>query len=41
MLSDLIVRTLFTPPGLNISTVAAFFGAPVVIAMLLKKQKAG
>ena len=39
MLSDLIVRTLFTPPGLNISTVTAFFGAPVVIAMLLRRQK--
>ena len=39
MLSDLIVRTLFTPPGLNISTVTAFLGAPVVIAMLLRRQK--
>ena len=39
MFSDLIVRTLFTPPGLNISTVTSFFGAPVVIVMLLKRQK--
>ena len=40
LFSDLIVRTLFTPPGLNISTVTSFLGAPVVIGMLLRRRKA-
>ena len=35
---DLLCRTLFTPPGMNISTVTAFFGAPVVIVLLLKRR---
>ena len=39
MLCDLIARTMFAPAELNISTVTAVFGAPVVIAMLLKRQK--
>ena len=39
MLSDLIARTAFAPLELNISTVTSVFGAPVVIAMLLKRQK--
>ena len=39
MLCDLIARTLFAPLELNISTVTAVFGAPVVIIMLLGRQK--
>lgn len=36
---DLIARTAFAPTELNISTVTAVFGAPVVIAMMLRRQK--
>ena len=36
---DLIARTAFAPTELNISTVTSVFGAPVVIAMMLKRQK--
>lgn len=39
MFCDLIARTAFAPTELNISTVTAIFGAPVVIAMLLKKNR--
>lgn len=39
MLCDLIARTAFAPTELNISTVTSVFGAPVVIAMMLKRQK--
>ncbi len=35
---DLIARVAFAPAVLNISSVTAIFGAPVVIAMLLKKN---
>ena len=35
---DLIARTAFAPTELNISTVTSVFGAPVVIAMLAKRQ---
>lgn len=35
---DLIARTAFAPTELSISTVTAFFGAPVVIFMLLQKK---
>ena len=35
---DLIARTAFAPTELNISTVTSVFGAPVVIAMMLKRQ---
>ena len=38
---DLIARTVFAPTELNISTVTAVFGAPVVIAMLMKRYKEG
>ena len=41
MLCDLIARTAFAPLELNISTVTSIFGAPVVIAMLLRRQKGG
>lgn len=36
---DLIARTAFAPTELSISTVTAVFGAPVVIWMLLRRQK--
>lgn len=36
---DLIARVAFAPTELNISTVTAVFGAPVVIVMLLRRQK--
>lgn len=36
---DLIARMAFAPTELNISTVTSIFGAPVVIFMLVKKQK--
>ena len=39
MCCDLIARTAFAPLELNISTVTSIFGAPVVIWMLLKRQK--
>lgn len=34
---DLIARVAFAPAALNISSVTAIFGAPVVIAMLIRK----
>ena len=39
MACDLIARTMFAPTELNISTVTSIFGAPVVIAMMLRRQK--
>ena len=39
MACDLIARTVFAPTELNISTVTSVFGAPVVIAMMLGRQK--
>lgn len=39
MLCDLIARTAFSPTELAISTVTAVFGAPVVIALMLKRQR--
>lgn len=36
---DLIARTAFAPTELSISTVTSVFGAPVVVAMLLRRQK--
>ena len=36
---DLIARTAFTPTELNISTVTSVFGAPVVIGMMLRRNK--
>ena len=38
---DLIARTAFAPTELSISTVTAVFGAPVVIWMLLRRQRNG
>lgn len=40
LLSDLIARTLFAPTELSASTVTAALGAPVVIGMLLGRQRA-
>ena len=39
MLCDLIARTAFAPTELSISTVTSVFGAPVVIYMMMKRQK--
>ena len=39
LLCDLIARALFAPTALSISSVTAIFGVPVVIWMLLKRQK--
>ncbi len=39
MFSDLIARTAFAPLELNISTVTSVFGAPVVIVMMLRREK--
>ena len=39
MACDLIARTAFAPSELNISTVTSVFGAPVVIAMMIRRQK--
>ena len=36
---DLLARTMFAPTELSISSVTAVFGAPVVIWMLLKKER--
>lgn len=38
MFCDLVARTAFAPTDMNISTVTAVFGAPVVIAMLLRRK---
>lgn len=38
MFCDLIARTVFAPTELNISTVTAIFGAPVVIVMMIRKR---
>lgn len=37
---DLIARCLFAPTEVSISAVTAIFGAPVVIAILMRRQKA-
>lgn len=39
LISDLLARSLFAPRELSISTITAIFGAPVVVAMLLKKKR--
>ena len=38
LVCDLIARTLFSPLELSISSVTAVFGAPAVIAVMLKKR---
>ena len=39
LLSDLIARTAFAPTELSISAVTALFGAPVVIYVMLRRQR--
>ena len=39
LLCDLIARTAFAPTELSISSVTALFGAPVVILIMLRRQK--
>ena len=39
LLCDLLARTMFAPTELSISTVTAVFGAPVVLWILVKRQK--
>ena len=39
LLADLIARTVFAPMELSISTVTSILGAPVVIMMLISRQK--
>ena len=39
MLCDMIARTAFAPTELSISTVTSVFGAPIVIFMMLRRQK--
>lgn len=39
MFSDLVARLAFAPMELNISTVTAIFGAPVVIYMMIAKRR--
>ena len=39
MFCDLIARTLFAPTELAIGSVTAVFGAPVVIWMLLHRER--
>ena len=39
LFSDLLARTLFSPTELSISSVTAVFGAPVVIAMMIKRAE--
>lgn len=39
LFSDLVARCVFSPTEMNISTVTALFGAPIVIAILLKKNR--
>ncbi|MDE6088598.1 MAG: iron chelate uptake ABC transporter family permease subunit, partial [Oscillospiraceae bacterium] len=36
---DLLARNLFAPTELSISTVTALFGAPVVIWIMLHREK--
>ena len=39
LLCDLLARTMFAPTELSISTVTAVFGAPVVLWILVRRQK--
>lgn len=39
LMCDLIARSVFAPTEVSISAVTAIFGAPVVIAILLRRQK--
>ena len=39
LFSDLLARTVFAPTELSISSVTAVFGAPVVIYIMIRRQK--
>ena len=39
MICDMLARTVFSPTELSISTVTAIFGAPVVIAIMIKRRR--
>ena len=39
LFSDLLARTLLAPAEFSISTVTAVLGAPVVIAVMMKKYQ--
>ncbi len=39
MFSDIIARSLFAPMEINISAVTSFFGAPIVIFMIIRRRK--
>lgn len=41
LFSDLIARTVFSPTELNISSVTALFGAPVVIFVMIQRKNQG
>lgn len=41
LLCDLVARTLFSPTELNLGTVTAVFGAPVVIWLMVHRQREG
>ncbi|EEG94229.1 hypothetical protein ROSEINA2194_01867 [Roseburia inulinivorans DSM 16841] len=39
MFCDLLARMVFAPTEMSISTVTAIFGAPVMIAVMLKQRQ--
>ena len=39
LLCDLLARTMFAPTELSISTVTAIFGAPVVLCVMIRRNK--
>lgn len=41
LFSDLIARTVFSPTELNISSVTALFGAPIVIFIMIQRKNQG
>ncbi len=41
MLCDMAARTAFSPTELSISTVTSVFGAPIVIAVMIRRRKEG
>lgn len=41
LVCDLVARVAFAPVELNVSSVTAVFGAPIVIGMMLRRRKGG
>ncbi|MBQ7425241.1 MAG: iron chelate uptake ABC transporter family permease subunit, partial [Lachnospiraceae bacterium] len=39
MFSDILARSLFAPTELNISAVTSLFGAPIVIYMIIRRNR--